>query len=225
MFNTSTLGKVQVRNVQYQRTSELGKALNTRDEEKARQWIVKSTREFNKPTKFNAAGKAVGTKEEVSEKAKAMANDQRRQADLAFMEADKFMKLELERIFDFKKGRVEKYKEFWQRHGIGFACIYGCLYIAGLFAFWIMLHNKIIDKHSMFEVIFTLSYGTIEREPFFRRVDQWGDYIDFGFAFTLNELLDLIRLPICLGLFWCFRRMIINYKPGLFKLNAPEKNT
>ncbi len=213
----SPLAFFHVRTVQFQRTTEMNVAFNRGDHATATKWITKSTKEFD--SEVVKKGNTIGI-------LKHSAATPQKKIDDALKEAEMLADLEVQKIFDFKKGRVDRYKDFFKRHGIFFAALYFSFYFGGLFFFWFLLHNKIVDKHSLFEIMYAMSAGYLEREPFFHRVEEWGDYIDFGFAFTLNELADVVRIPFTLTFFYAFKRFLApktakGWRPGLFSRNSP----
>lgn len=205
---------------QFQRTSEMGIAANKGDKETLTKWVIKSTREFE-PAKKAVVVKIDSSPEKREGTRSVLA--QKEAVDQTVINAEKFAQNEIDRIWDFKRGKVRKYREFFSRHGWAYAGLYLFLYFTGLGAFWFVLHYQIVEKTAFFELVFSMTMGYVERKSFFERVDAWNDYIDFGFAFTLNEVLDVVRIPLSLMIYYTFRRVLTKWRPSIFKMNAPEK--
>jgi hypothetical protein len=208
----------QRRAVQFRKTSDMNTALNS-GRKSAEKWVTKSTADYAAKTDDAIEAGVVGgdaqRKREV--KARKVAADRRAQELQAWQES------QVGRMEDFQAARRRRYASFSLRFGWTFILVYVVVYVAMLGFLWALLRSGAIDMLSIFEATYCFISGHLDRPSFFERLEEWGDYTNLGFAFMLNELMDVIRVPVALGLWWMFRRALIRMKTNsVFRWNSVE---
>jgi hypothetical protein len=196
----------ELRSSQFRKTSEMLTAVNKGTTQK---WITKTTGEYA----------AVSNK--------AQANTGIADADEQVREIKRQAEENVARLKDFRKARIGRYRYFFTQYGKGFTITYAFFYLLCLAGIYYGCRLRYFDKTTAFEFIFSLNFGSVDREAFFERVLAWDAYIDFGFAFLLNELLDMWRVPFCIGVFWQLRRLLSKHQryDSIFRWQAPEAGT
>jgi hypothetical protein len=129
------------------------------------------------------------------------------------------------RIASFKAARGGRFKTYFAEHGWGFFTFYCFIYALGFVAIYLILKLKILDYRGIFEYIFCIAGGSIERTPFFDRMaDVNPQYVDMAFAAMLNEGCDAVRFPLAVLWFLALRRWWTR-QPGktMFRDFMPEK--
>lgn len=198
-----------VRHTQFRKTSEQLGAINA-GKDATQKWVTKTTADY--AALSNKATASVGAAD----------------ADTQVREMMKQAEDSVARVKNFRKDRVGRYKYYFGQYGRGFLITYGFFYLVCLAAIYWSCRTRRMDKVQLFEFVFSLNLGSIDREAFFERVLQWDNYIDFGFAFLLNEMLDMWRLPFCMGIFWQFRKILARHQrhdSSIFRWQAPEAST
>jgi hypothetical protein len=203
---------------QFRKTSEMNIALNS-GRKTAEKWVTKSTADYAAKTDVAIEAGVVGgdamRKREV--KARKVAADRRSQELQAWQES------QVSRIEEFQAARRRRYATFTARFGWTLIIVYVIVYVGMLVFMWSLLRSGAIDMMSIFEATYCFISGHVDRPSFFEKLEEWGDYTNLGFAFMLNELLDVVRVPVTLALWWMFRKGLIRMKTNtVFRWNSVE---
>jgi hypothetical protein len=204
--------------VQFRKTSEMNNALNS-GKASTQKWVTKSTADYAAKTELALEAGVIGGSVERKRNAKArqIAVDRKNEELQAWSES------QVARMAEFQAGRRRRYASHSARYGWTFLLVYIILYVVMLGVIWLILRLGLLDMLSFFEFVYCLLSGHLDRPQFFERLEEWGDYTNLGFAFLLNEMLDIIRVPLTLAFWWMFRRALIRVKTStVFRWNAPE---
>lgn len=214
----SGVALLQSRGVQFKKTADMNAAMNTSNAA-AQKWVTKSTADF--AVQADAAIEAGVLTKDSDRKRTAAAR--KAAADKRGKELQVWADGQRLRIADFQRARQKRFGRFFARYGWTMVAVYCCMYVVGLGMCWVVVKAKLFDKLTFFEFVFSLLGGYIKRERFFGRVEAWGEYIDFGFAFCINECLDVLRVPLSFAVWWTFRKFLIRAKTkSVFRWNSPE---
>lgn len=217
----STLGATPLRLVQYQQTCETNRAFESGDKKTATKWMTKSSREFlTENDKLRAANNP------IKEERKNIAALEKRESAAHAIRNEREFNRELDRLYDAKSRRFRKSFDFFKRQGLAFFISYVVIYAGCFGCFYYILANNIVSKHAIFEMLYFLTNGAFDREKFLARVEAWDTYINFGFAFVLNEMLEILRFPMVMAVFLTFRgtfaRIGRAMKKSIYRRSAPE---
>jgi hypothetical protein len=205
------------RGVQFRKTSEMNVAINTGKKE-ATKWVTKSTADFAKST---AAAKEAGLKPN-DERSKSVAKADNAEVEQRMKDIREWTDIQTTRISTFRTGRNKRFGERFATYGAGFIVVYAIVYVAFFAVIFIAINTGYVSKFALFEMLYGVMGGMFEREDFFERVSKWENYIDFGFTFVLNELLDVVRVPISAGMYFFCRKAVTRFKPSIFRWHSPE---
>lgn len=215
VFAVHTTG--QTRLVQFRKTTEMNTAINS-GKKAADKWVTKSTADYAAKTDTAVAAGVLasdGTSRSMAARTTAATN--RATEMMAWSDA------QVSRISDFNTARRRRYASFSMRYGWTFLVVYIVVYFFFLGTIWLILRWGLIDMLSFFEATYCLMSGHIDRPAFFETLEEWGDWTNLGFAFLLNEALDVVRVPMTIALWWTFRRGLIRAKTNtVFRWNSTE---
>lgn len=210
-----------VRLVQYQQTTETNRAVETGDKKTAMKWMTKSSREF-----LTENDKLRASKNPERERHKMNMAVEKRESAAHAIRSEREFHREMDMLYDSKRRRFRKTFDFFKRQGLAFFICYVFTYCACFGVFYYILANEIVSKHSIFELLFVLSNGGFDRDTFIKKLEAWDTYINFGFAFILNEMLEVVRFPLVMALFLTFRgtltRLGRSMKTSIYRRSAPE---
>ncbi|RNF25330.1 uncharacterized protein Tco025E_02353 [Trypanosoma conorhini] len=212
---------IAVRCVQYEQTSATLRGINKKNRAMAAPWITKSTKDYI--SENDAQATAVNpTKERLLRNSKERKDRFARIAE----ETDRVFDSEMDRMRDYNVRRWRKGIAFFKRQGLGFTLLYISAYLGCLVALYIGFATGILRKETAYEYMFFFLGGYVEKEWFYTRVEAWGKYVDFGFAFVINEMLEFFRFPFIMYTFYTFRpyltRVNRRVKASIFRWNAAE---
>lgn len=110
------------------------------------------------------------------------------------------------RIKTFDAARAGRFKTYFAEHGWGFFTFYCLIWLTSFAAIYLILKLKILDYRGMFEYIYCITFGQIERDSFFAKMEDVNPmYFDLAFTFALNEVVDIVRLPLAVLWFMALR--------------------
>ncbi|RNF05117.1 hypothetical protein TraAM80_04846 [Trypanosoma rangeli] len=212
---------IAVRGVQYEQTSATLRGINKKDRAISAPWITKSTKDYMSET--DAQATAVNpTKEKLLRNSKARKDRFVRIAE----ETDHVFDSEMDRMRDYNVRRWRKGITFFKRQGLGFTLLYISVYLGCLVALYVGFATGILKKETAYEYMFVFLGGYVDKEWFYKRVEAWGKYVDFGFAFVINEMLEFFRFPFMMYTFYTFRPYLTGVnrrvKASIFRWNAAE---
>jgi len=194
------LAIVQRRNEQHQGTDEYNRGVSRSgwrlrkdpaSVAKATAWATKSTKEFmsevnrqSPPPLAPVAGDTVTAAPSL----KGLPVDAEK-----FPVAHKLQQ-DVRRLENFDRRRWRKNFEYMRRQGTGFVILYALIYVGWFAGLYICFSLNYIPKEDAYNlcVIFLESF-MIDKEEFYERVEAWDTYINLGFAFVINELLEPFR--------------------------------
>ena len=217
-FSLSPLSSLRF--VQYQQTSETNRAVESGDKKTAMKWMTKSTREY-----MTEEDRSRASKNPEKEKAVMWKEKEKRSTKEMYLNNEKMFETEITKLTDFKQRRFRKSFDFFKRQGFAFFVVYVATYVGALAALYIFFASDLISKSAVYEIIVGTT-GMLDREEFLNRVEAWDTYINFGFAFVLNEMLEVFRLPLVMITFFTFKPAFMKLgrgvKKSIFNRSAPE---
>jgi hypothetical protein len=206
--------------VQFQQTSEVNKGINKGNREAATKWITKSTKDYT------AEATRTLTANPLRDKLKARGDTNKQNINDIVENSDKTFEREIDRLQDFKQRRWRKSKDFFVRQGKAFIVMYVICYVTCLLLLYIGFASGKVNKQYAYGAMSTLLTGFEDTDGFFKRVEAWDTYINFGFAFVLNEALEIVRLPFMMFTFYTFRPLILSMgrkaTKSIFRRGAAE---
>ncbi|CUG86279.1 membrane-associated protein, putative [Bodo saltans] len=206
--------------VQFQQTSDVNKGINKGNREVATKWITKSTKDYT------AEATRTLTANPMRDKLKAKSDSNRQNINDIVENSDKTFEREIDRLQDFKQRRWRKSKDFFMRQGKAFIIMYVIAYLGTLLLLYLGFASGKVNKEYAFGTLSTLLTGFDDTDGFYKRVAAWDTYINFGFAFVLNEALEIVRLPFMMFTFYTFRPLILSMgrkaTKTIFRRNAAE---
>ncbi|CBH17193.1 uncharacterized protein TEOVI_000386500 [Trypanosoma equiperdum] len=212
---------VAVRFVQFEQTSATLRGINTRKRATAAPWITKSTKDY-----MSEVNGHVASVNPVKDKLQRESKARRDRFTQVAEETDRIFDTEMDRFRYDDARRWRKGIDFFKRQGIAFTLFYVSAYLGCLFGLYIGFATGFFKKEAAYEYMYFFLGGYVEKEWFYSRVEAWGTYINFGFAFVINEMLEFIRLPFMIYTFYTFRpyltRVNRRVKPSIFRWNAAE---
>ncbi|KEG09856.1 hypothetical protein DQ04_04531060 [Trypanosoma grayi] len=221
--SSSSAGAVlfAVRCVQYEQTSATLRGINKKNRAGATPWITKSTKDY-----ISEADTQVASVNPLKDKLRRDSQQRKDRFVRVAEETDRIFDAEMDRMRDYNVRRWRKGIEFFKRQGVGFTVLYIAVYLACLGALYIGFSTGLLKKEAAYEFMFFFLGGYIDRERFYMRVEAWGTCIDFGFAFVINEMLEIFRFPFMLYTFYTFRPYLTGVnrrvKKSIFRWNAAE---
>lgn len=206
--------------VQFQHTSEVNTSINKGNREGATKWITKSTKDYA------AEATRTLTANPMRDKLKAKGDSNKRAVDEIVENSDKIFEKEMDRLQDFKQRRWRKSKDFFKRQGKAFVLMYIVAYLGCLSLLYVGFASGYVNKEYAYGSVALLLTGFVDHEGFFKRVEAWDTYVNFGFAFVINEALEIVRLPFMMFTFYTFRPFIVSIgrktRRSIFKRSAAE---
>lgn len=110
------------------------------------------------------------------------------------------------RIKTFDAARGGRFKAYFAEHGWGFFTFYCLIWLLSFALIYLIIKLKILDYRGMFEYVFCIAFGQIEREGFFAKMEEVNPmYFDLAFTFAINEVVDIVRLPFAVLWFLALR--------------------
>ncbi|KAH9593145.1 hypothetical protein LSM04_004213 [Trypanosoma melophagium] len=221
--NYNSLGAflMTVRCVQYEHTSETLRGINKKNRNMSTPWITKSTKDYM--TEDDAQVASVNP---VKDKLRRNAKERKDRFVRVAEETDRIFDAEMDRMRDYNVRRWKKGITFFKRQGLVFTALYISAYLICLGALYVGFATGVLKKEAAYEFMFFFLERYIDKEWFYTRVEAWGKYIDFGFAFVINEMLEFIRFPFMIYTFYTFRPYLTGIsrrvKPSIFRWNAAE---
>lgn len=217
--------RTAVRGVQFEQTSEVIGGINRKNKQQAAKWVAKSTRDYmeeaDRKMKGNASVTHIG-RERLKERSLA----RRERINEAAEEGEAKFQLEMDRIRDDNSRRWKKGFNFFKRQGKAFFVLYLSVYAATFTLLYMGFASGVIKKEASFEFVLLLFGTYIDRDKFYKRIEAWDSYINVGFAFVINELLEILRLPFVMLLFYQCRPLLTGVnqrvKKSIFRWNAAE---
>lgn len=191
--------------VQFEQTSQTIGGINKKDRAAATRWITKSTKDYM------AEAARVTTANPMKDKLKAVGDDKKQFVQEVQDNADKVFDLELNRLQDYKQRKWKKSRDFFKRQGFAYTCLYLVAYFGCLLLFYIGFATGYLSKELAFGATTMMFQGWISNEEFYSRVEAWDTYINFGFAFVINESIEILRFPLVFFTYYTFRPMILGF--------------
>lgn len=143
-----------------------------------------------------------------------------------FDETDRTFNSEMDRFREDSGKRRTKSINFFKRQGKAFTLVYLGAYLGTLLLLYLGFASGVLKKDKAFEFIFFLFGKYIDREKFFERIEAWDSFTNFGFAFVINEMLEVFRFPLVLFTFYQCRPYLTGInrrvKASIFRFNAAE---
>ncbi|CCW60885.1 unnamed protein product [Phytomonas sp. EM1] len=217
--------RISTRDVQYVHSSETLSGINKRKRNLNTKWVTKSTKEYMQEVdgKVHSASSILTTRwdkqNDVSAQRKAQLKKIREESARAFQN-------ELDRIDEDNSRRWRKGYNFFKRQGWPFVILYLSAYFVTWFALYIGFATGFLKKEAAFDYMFLLIGSYVSRDLFYQRIEAWDSYVNVGFAFVINEMLEIFRFTLVLAMFLEFRRFFTgakkNIKPSIFRMGAAE---
>lgn len=217
------------RQVQYSQTSQTMNAINgdRKGREAGLKWITRSTKEYMKEGDLKQDHAHPSLKADLRKKATNHSTlDHRERYREVRGAAEGRVERELVRIRDDRGRRWKKSFSFFKRQGKAFILFYFIAYFGTLGLLYLGFASNLLKKEAAFEYLLFFLGGYIDKEWFYERVEAWDGRINFGFAFVINELLEMVRFPLVMFIFYQLRPLIGRTHRGMrksiFRLNAAE---
>ncbi|KAG8347990.1 hypothetical protein ERJ75_000329900 [Trypanosoma vivax] len=212
---------VALRFVQFEQTSATLRGINKKNRDVAAPWITKSTKDYMSESDSHVA--SINPVKDRLQRDSKMRRDRFVQLS---EETDRIFDLEMDRMKYDEARRWRKGVEFFKRQGIAFTVLYICAYFGCLIGLYVGFSTGILKKEAAYEFMFFFLCGYVDREWFYMRVEAWGTYVNMGFAFVINEMLEMFRLPFMIYTFYTFRPFFTGVnrrvKASIFRRCAPE---
>jgi len=226
-IGTSTLS-VAVRTVQYQHSSETIRGINTKKKAMTEKWVSKSTKEYMSEADSKQANQAgTGLLSQRREERFNLRQTRRSRHEQITTEADKVFELEMDRMRDDSDRRWRKSINFFKRQGVAFTVVYIASYLGMLIILYLGFASGYIKKDGVVDFMALFLSHSVDRELFYQRVEAFDTYINFGFAFVVNEMLEMVRLPLVMVVFYQFRPYLTGVnrriKKSIFRWGASEQ--
>ncbi|KPI88144.1 hypothetical protein ABL78_2777 [Leptomonas seymouri] len=212
--------------VQFEQTSETLRGINANKRALHNRWVTKSTREYmsEADSKATVGSEAVFSKDREQRK-EALEQRKERFRDVA-NETDRIFDLEMDRIRDEQSRQFRKSFNFFKRQGKAFTLLYLFAYFGTLGLLYIGFASGLLQKEAAFEFVYLLLAQYMDRDMFFQRVEAWDTYTNLGFAFVINELLEIFRFPLVMFFFYQARPYLTGVnrrvKSSIFRFGASE---
>ena len=208
------------RGVQFQQTSDTLSGINKNKRELATKWITKSTQDYA------AEATRALTANPMRDKLKAQGDEKKKFVSEVVENSDKVFEREMDRLQDYKQRKWRKSRDFFKRQGIVFTMMYMAVYLLCLGGLYLGFATGKVSKEQAYGVVSILLAGFMEHDEFYRRVEAWDTYVNFGFAFVLNEAVEVLRLPFMMFTFYTFRPFLVSMgrktRKSIFKRSAAE---
>lgn len=210
---------VATRGTQWERTCGTNQAVNSGDLHAAAKWISRSTKDFAAAS--TSASGSQNTKNGIGDLEKLKLNGSIQRAGV-LSEALQLAREEIAKITDFNEAKRQKIRGLFVRHGKLFILIYIVAYL-GMFAlFFVGTKAALFTRRTAFECVQAIAQD-VDRESFFARVEGWGVYANVGFAFCLNEVAEVFRLPVVIVAYFILKRFMHRTPHhSIFRFNAPQ---
>lgn len=217
---SSCFYKTAIRAVQFQQTSETIRGVQKGEKELAQKWITKSTKDYVQEATRTLASNP------VKDRMRATLKEKKDFVNEVQESGEKKFDIEMSRLQDTKQRRWRKTSEFFKRQGIAFTGLYFVAYFGTLLIFYVAFATGALSKELAFGATTLLLQGWVTHDEFYTRVEAWDTYINFGFAFVINEAIEIIRFPLIMFTFYTFRPLLMGMfgrtKKTIFRRSAPE---
>lgn len=218
---------ISLRFVQFEQSSETVGGFNNRKKRaQTAKWITKSTKDYMSEIDRSGSIAADSLVSSRREQLRGRLVEEKDRGSMVKEEARQYYELEMARIQYDNARRARKGWNFFKRQGKGFLLLYVGAYCTMLALLYLGFASGVVKKEIAFEFLLMFLNRYINRELFYQRVEAWDTYINFGFAFVINEMLEVIRLPFVMVTFFFLRRQLTGVnrlvKGSLFRTHAPE---
>lgn len=207
--------RTATRGVQFEQTSEALRGVNKGRRATAAPWVTKSTKDYMSEADSKSRG-ASSLASQRREEMKENSLKRRERFKTISEETDRIFDLEMDRIREDTNKRWKKGWDFFKRQGKAFTILYVSTYVGMLMLLYAGFASGFLKKEAALEVVLFFLQSYIDRDKFYARIAAWSTYVDFGFAFVLNEMLEVARFPFVMFTFYQFR-------PYLTGVNARVK--
>lgn len=212
--------------VQFEQTSETMLGLNANKRALHNRWVTKSTKEYiSEADSKTAKGNDSVFSKVREQRMEALAKRKERFREVA-EETDRTFDLEMDRIRDDQSRQFRKGFNFFKRQGKAFTLLYIVAYFGTLGLLYLGFASGLLHKEAAFEFVYLLLAQYMDRDMFFQRVEAWDTYTNFGFAFVINELLEVVRFPLVMFFFYQARPYLTGVnrrvKSSIFRFGAAE---
>eukprot|EP00796_Vickermania_ingenoplastis_P008445 gene8445-5923_t len=221
----STYFFAQRRPVQFEQTSQtVGAVGNRKKQAAAVKWVTKSTKDYMKEGDTAATHAASSLLAEHRSGSRSL--DERERATEIRDAAEARVEQELMRFKEEKGRRWSKGIGFFKRQGKSFMIVYTVAYVGTFLLLYLGFATDFLKKEAAFEYMFFFLGRYVDKDAFYARIEAWDDKINLGFAFVINEMLELVRFPLVMFLFYqlrpLFGRSHRGMRKSMFRMNAAE---
>lgn len=212
--------------VQYEQTSETMQGINKNKRALHNRWVTKSTKEYmNEADSKSSKGSSLLFSNAREQKRDGVEGRRTRFRQVA-EETDRTFELEMGRMRDDSDRRWRKGFNFFKRQGKAFVLLYVFAYTVPLVLLYVGFATGVLPKDAVFEFLFFFLQTFMDRDMFFERVEAWDTYTNFGFAFVVNEMLEMMRFPTVMFFFYQCRPFLTGVnrrvKASIFRFTATE---
>lgn len=221
----TTATTVAMRYVQFEQTSETLRGINTKKKATTTKWVTRSTKDYMEEADSQQCGSASVVEQRREDFRAASAARKKRMQHVA-KEADNRFETEMGRIADDQSRRWKKGINFFKRQGKAFTLLYIGTYALMWSLLYVGFATGVLKKDAAIDYTLLVIGTYIDRESFYDRVASFDTYVNAGFAFVINELLEFIRLPLLMGLFFTCRPFFLGVntrvRGTIFRRSAAE---
>lgn len=217
------------RGVQYTQTSQTMNAVNgdRKMREAGIKWVTRSTKDYMREQDLKQNYAPPSLKADLRGKGEKRSTLEHRERYREVRgAAESRVEKELVRLREEKGRRWKKSISFFKRQGKAFILFYMVAYLGTLALLYLGFASGVLKKESAFEYMLFFVGRYIDKEWFYERVEAWDGSINFGFAFVINEILEMLRFPLVMFVFYQLRPLIGRTHRGLrksiFRMNAAE---
>ncbi|CCW71466.1 unnamed protein product [Phytomonas sp. Hart1] len=213
------------RGVQYVHSSETLSGINKKKRQLTTKWVTKSTKEYIQEVddKVHRAPSIPTTRWEKRQEISANRKTQIKQIQEASQRA---FQQELDRLQEDKSRQFRKTYNFFKRQGWPFFVLYVAAYFGTWFALYLGFASGFLKKEAAFDFLIILLGVSSSRDQFYERIEAWDTYVNVGFGFVVNEMIEVIRFTIVLAVFLEFRPFFTGVnrfaKRSIFRMGASE---
>ncbi|GET91974.1 hypothetical protein LtaPh_3324100 [Leishmania tarentolae] len=93
----------------------------------------------------------------------------------------------------------------FKREGTDFSIFYLPFYVGTFVFFYFAFVTGLVQKESILNYVLSWMGDRVDRPKLHARIAAWNSWVNLGFAIAINELIEIVRLPVVFALYYVTR--------------------
>jgi hypothetical protein len=93
----------------------------------------------------------------------------------------------------------------FKSEGKDFSLFYLPFYPATFVLLYVAFATNVLHKESILDYVLSFMGNYVDRAAMYSRIEAWNAWVNLGFAFVINELLEVVRFPVVVVLYYAMK--------------------